>query len=43
MTRDEYYTLLKEKWEQTDQTSREAIHAYNEYARNLRHQIDEEE
>lgn len=43
MTKDEYYALLKEKWEHTDQTSREAIHAYNEYARNLRHQIDEEE
>ena len=42
MTQDEYFALLKEKWEQTDQTSREAIHAYNEYARELRHQLDEE-
>lgn len=42
MTRDEYYALLKERWEQVDRTSREAIHEYNEWKRELRHQIDEE-
>lgn len=41
MTRDEYFVLLKERWEQTDKSSREAIHEYNEWKRELRHQIDE--
>lgn len=43
MTRNEYYALLKERWEQTDKTSREAIHEYNEWKRALRRQIDEDE
>lgn len=43
MSKTEYFALLKEKWEQTDQTSREAIHAYNEWKRELRHLLDEEE
>lgn len=43
MTQAEYFTLLKERWEQTDKTSRDAIHAYNEWKRELRHQLDEEE
>lgn len=40
MTQDEYFTLLKERWEQVDKTSREAIHEYNEWKRELRHMID---
>lgn len=43
MTRAEYYALLKERYEQVDWNNRDSIRAYNEYARNLRHQIDEEE
>ena len=43
MSLDEYYVLLKERWEQTDKTSREAIHEYNEWKHQLRHQLDEEE
>lgn len=43
MTRNRYYTLLKERYEQVDWNDRDSIHAYNEFARNLRHQIDEEE
>ena len=43
MTRDEYYAALKKRWEETDQDDRDAIHAYNEYARALRRQLDEEE
>ena len=40
MTQDEYFTLLKERWEQVDKTSREAIHEYNEWKRELRQMID---
>ena len=42
MTMDEYYVILKERWEKTDQTSREEIHEYNEWKRQLRKLIDEE-
>ena len=41
MTTDEYYAILKERWEQTDQTSRAAIHEYNEWKRRLRQTIDD--
>ena len=40
MTLNEYYALLKERWEQVDKTSREAIHEYNEWKRQLRKEID---
>lgn len=43
MSTAEYFSLLKERWEQTDKTSREAIHEYNEWKRELRHLLDEEE
>ena len=43
MTWAEYYAILEERWEQTDKTSREAIHEYNEWKRELRRQIDREE
>ena len=40
MTRDEYYALPAEKHKQTDWNDRESVHAYNEYARMLRKQVD---
>ena len=43
MTRDEYYAALKKWWEETDKEDRDAIHAYHEWKRQLRRQIDEEE
>ena len=43
MTRDEYYALLAEKHKQTDWNSRESVRAYNEYARMLRKQREEEQ
>lgn len=43
MSRDEYYQLLKEKHERTDWNDLESIKAYNEYARQLRKQIKEDE
>lgn len=43
MTRDEYYALLAEKHKQTDWNDRESVHAYNEYARMLRKQVDYDE
>lgn len=35
----EYYRILKEEWERTDKTNREAIRAYNEFKRQLRHDM----
>ena len=43
MTRDEYYTLLDEKHKQTDWNNIESVRAYNEYARMLRKQMEEEQ
>lgn len=43
MTRDEYYAILKERYKQVDKTSRESLHAYNEFKRELIHQVYEEE
>ena len=43
MTRDEYYAALEKRWEETDKEDRNAIHAYNEWKRELRHLLDEEE
>lgn len=43
MSRDEYYTLLKEAHERTDWSNLDSIHAYNEYARELRKQMAEKE
>lgn len=42
MTREEYYELLKEKHQQTDWTNLDSIKEYNEYARELRKQLNEE-
>lgn len=43
MSKDEYYALLKTAHERTDWYDRDSIHAYNEYARELRKQMAEEE
>lgn len=43
MTHDEYYALLMEAHERTDWSNRDSIHAYNEYARELRKQLAEED
>ena len=42
MTWEEYYALLKERHKQVDWNDLESIRAYNEYARELRKQIDED-
>lgn len=38
----EYYRILKEEWERTDKTNRESIRAYNEFKRQLRHDMLED-
>lgn len=42
MTTEKYYALLKEAHERVDWSSRDSIHAYNQYARELRKQMSEE-
>lgn len=42
MTREQMYGLLREKAAQTDWNNLQSIKAYNEYARMLRHMIEEE-
>lgn len=41
MSRDEYYELLKEAHTKTDWNDKASIRAYNEYARELRKQMQE--
>ena len=43
MTREEYYKALAERHKQVDRNSLESIRAYNEFARMLRKQLDEED
>ena len=43
MTWEEYFELCKERLEQTDMSSRESIHDYNEWRRALRKQVCEDE
>lgn len=43
MTQAEYFAILKVKWEQVDKDDLNAVHAYNEFKRQLRRQLDEEE
>lgn len=43
MSKDKYYALLKEAHERTNWSNRDSIHAYNEYARELRKQMAEKE
>ena len=43
MSKDEYYALLKAAHERTDWHDRDSVHAYNEYARELRKQMAEKE
>lgn len=42
MTRDEMYKLLEQKYKETNWSSRESVHAYNEYARFLRSMLEED-
>lgn len=37
--RDEYYRIIKEMWGRVDKNDREAIRQYNEFARQLRHEM----
>lgn len=41
--RELYYKLLKQEREKTDFNSIESIHAYNEFARELRHELLDED
>ncbi len=43
MTTEKYYELLKAAHERTDWADQNSIHAYNEYARELRKQMEEDE
>lgn len=43
MTREQYYKLLEQKHQQTDWNSLASIKAYNEYARQLRKQMQNKE
>ena len=43
MTQAEYYAALAERHKQVDWASLESVRAYNEYARMLRKQLEEEE
>lgn len=43
MTRAEYYKLLEKKHKETDWNNLTSVKEYNEYARQLRHLIDEDE
>lgn len=43
MTHEEYYKTLAERYKLVDWNSLESIRAYNEFARMLRKQLDEED
>ena len=43
MTIDEYYQILAEVWASVDKNSKEEIHDYNEFKRQLRTQIEDKE
>lgn len=42
MSSNEYYELLKAAHKRVDWSSRDSIHAYNQYARELRKQMEED-
>ena len=42
MTSEEYYKILKERYEKVDWSNRDSIHRYNEFARELRKLVKEE-
>lgn len=42
MTREEMYKLLEKKHKETDWNNLQSIKAYNEYAKMLRHMLDED-
>lgn len=39
MTLEEYYKILKEKWEKVNKDNLEEIRKYNEYKRQLRKEV----
>lgn len=41
MTTEEYYAILKEKWEAVDKNNPGEIKAYNEFKRRLREEMEE--
>ena len=41
MTQEEYYRILKEKWEKVDKNNLEEIKRYNEFKRNLRYILED--
>lgn len=41
MTQEEFYQLLKERYEQTNWADLLSVKAYNEYARQLRSMLEE--
>ena len=43
MTREEYYKAIREEWERTNKTSREAIHNYNQWRNMLYKEMCEDE
>ena len=42
MTREEYMEIIKEEYKKVNPNSRESLHNYNEFKRELREQIDED-
>ena len=43
MTWSEYYRLLEERYKTVNESSLASIRAYNEYARHLREEMEEQE
>ena len=43
MTLEEYYKILEEKWKQVDKSSFESVREYNEYRRQLRKEVEDED
>jgi len=43
MNREEYYKALEEKYKKTDWSNRQSVKEYNEYARQLRKLLNEED
>ena len=41
MTQEEYYRILKEKWEKVDKNNLEEIKRYNEFKRILRYILED--
>lgn len=41
MTREEYYQRLKEKYSKTDWNNKESVKQYNDFAKQLRKELEE--